>query len=150
MTLPTVEHINGTLKVFFHTPVEDVLPIMREIGQLTAPSPEAWKFVTGMIAIRSAADARILDPRVAGGFYGVDPAAAGSGLPVEFIITNQLVAAAANEDLDILDDILTAHSTRALEDGPTSPAAGRCVSILYATLVVAYKGHQLLEHGARS
>ncbi len=139
MTLPPRDLLEHRLITYLHSDDAHAGETGHALGSL-AVDGESWAWLCGSIAISAAIDTRIICPRPPGGFYGLDPIRA-ADQDEAAVLANQLVAAAANEDLDLMGDLLAARLHAAENAGPTSPEQAVCARTLAVVLVLARTIH---------
>lgn len=139
MTLPPRDLLEHRLVTYLHADTAHAVEAGHALGSL-AVDGDTWLWLCGSIAISAAVDTRLISPRPPGGFYSLDPIRA-AHQDEAAILANQLVAAAANEDLDLMGDLLNAHLRAATEAGPTSPEQAVCARTLAVLLVLARTLH---------
>ena len=111
MTLPPRDLLEHRLVTYLHADTAHAVEAGHALGSL-AVDGDTWLWLCGSIAISAAVDTRTIAPHPAGGFYGVDPIQSAHSDEAA-VLANQLIAASANEDLDLngstLQDTLGAN-----------------------------------------
>ena len=139
MTLPPRDLLEHRLITYLHSDDTHALETGHALG-LLATDGESWMCLCGSIAISAGVDIRTIAPHPAGGFYGVDPIQAAHHDEAA-VLANQLVAAAANHDLDLMDALLGARLGAATDAGPTSPEQALLARTSAVLLVIARAIH---------
>lgn len=123
MTLPPRDLLEHRLVTYLHADTAHAVEAGHALGSL-AVDGDTW----------------LICPCPPGGFYGLDPIRA-AHQDEAAVLANRLVAAAANEDLDLMGDLLNAHLRAATEAGPTSPEQAVCARTLAVILILARTIH---------
>lgn len=140
MTLPDSDEVTQRLHDYLHVDEAHTLGAAAALGYL-ATDGDGWLYITGLLAITAGSDIRRNFHAPGHGFYGLDPEEA-SRHETAVVVANQLVAAAANSDQELLRDLLTARLNAAVDAGPRSIEQQTCARILSVTMLLARTLHR--------
>lgn len=145
MTLDT-EQIAPLLAAYLHADETTAPTAAENLGALAVDGP-TWLILTSAIAASAGLDTRTITPLRDGNFYGVDPARAETS-DIVSVVSNQIIAAAANHDVTLVHDLLATRLLAALDADPTSVEQQTCAHILSYTMHCARLLHQTRCSGA--